>query len=558
MLLEKLLDYSQRLALPSEMYIETRIQWLIDLDANGKLVGFRQTAGEQKGKKNRGKSYIAPYALVSSGIVPKLLVGNGEYVLGLTRDINKHLRVQTCHKKFMELIQECVQATDEPAVKAVDTFLINMVLDYIDVPEGLEAGDICSFCIDGVIPFEIPSVKQFWANRQAIAGEVMQCLICGDLKSPAKRQPFKIKGIRGGQPSGMALVSVNNSAGESYSLEAALNSPICQDCAERYAKAANSLIRDIKTHLQVGTVTYLFWTKNDMDFNPVSLLSNPQPEDVKQLLESMKTGAGHPKIESGDFYATALSASGGRVVVRDWLETTVENVQKNIARYFSIQQVTGGDEEFHPLGLRSLVKSLLPKKEAGGRAQDDAIPPGIPKALLQLAIKGSPLPTWLLIRAVNRNRAEQGISRPRAALIKMVLLSQKSAIEENEMQQLNLDNHEPAYLCGRLLAVLESVQKAAIPGINTTIVDRFYGMASTAPAVVFGQLIKMAQVHLAKLRRDRPGTQRALQQKLEEIQINLNDFPKTLTLEQQGLFSLGYYHQRAYDSAAARAYRGSK
>src|SRR5262249_55647006 len=121
--------------------------------------------------------------------------------------------------------------------------------------------------------------------------------------------------------------------------------------------------------------------------------------------------------------------------------------------------------------------------------------------------------------------------------------------------QLNLTNQDSAYLCGRLLAILEAVQRAAIPGVNATITDRFFGSASTAPASVFPRLLRGAQAHLSKLRNERPGTCEALKRMLEEVQVGLAAFPKTLTLEQQGFFSLGYYHQCAADRAAARAYR---
>ena len=120
------------------------------------------------------------------------------------------------------------------------------------------------------------------------------------------------------------------------------------------------------------------------------------------------------------------------------------------------------------------------------------------------------------------------------------------------MEQLDLSNRDPAYLCGRLLAVLEQIQKQAIPGISATIIDRYFGTASSAPATVFGHLMRGAQAHLAKLRKTKEGAFYGLQQRLEEILNFLGEFPGTLTLKEQALFSLGYYHQRAFDRAAAR------
>jgi len=125
------------------------------------------------------------------------------------------------------------------------------------------------------------------------------------------------------------------------------------------------------------------------------------------------------------------------------------------------------------------------------------------------------------------------------------------------MVQLDLSNHEPAYLCGRLLAVLESIQREALGRkINTTITDQFFGTASSAPASVFGRLIRGSQAHLGKLRKDKKkkSAYEALQSKLEEVLADLEEgFPKTLALKEQGLFGLGYYHQRAFDRAARTA-----
>ena len=126
------------------------------------------------------------------------------------------------------------------------------------------------------------------------------------------------------------------------------------------------------------------------------------------------------------------------------------------------------------------------------------------------------------------------------------------------MEDLDTENKSPAYLCGRLLAVLESIQEKAVPGLKATIVDRFFGTASSAPALVFGRLLRGAQPHLGKLRKESMGTYFALSKRLEEVLSGLQGFPKTLSLEQQAVFSLGYYHQHAADRAAVIARKESK
>ncbi len=127
------------------------------------------------------------------------------------------------------------------------------------------------------------------------------------------------------------------------------------------------------------------------------------------------------------------------------------------------------------------------------------------------------------------------------------------------MIELDPENRSPAYLCGRLLAVLEATQRAALGrGIKSTITDRFFGTASSAPASVFGTLLRGGQAHLTKLRKERPAVHGAFQRRLEEVQAGLAGFPKTLTLVDQGLFGLGYYHEKAADRARAVAARNTK
>ena len=561
MLLEKLRHYAGRLDLPPPMYQKTPIRWLIDLDRSGNLVGngLTMTIGGKKGKNDRGKEYEAPHVGRSAGIRAKLLADTGEYVLGIARDPKKQRRVDECHRAFIERIRACAAETEDPFVTAVLKFLEGSAHSSLILPDDFDPGNAVTFRVDGHLPIELPSVQAYWASaagkdsdkKQKNSEQGMQCLICGEFRPPVKRLPFKIKRIPGGQSAGTALISANKPAFESYGLEASLIAPTCQDCGERFSKAINALIEGEDTHITVGPLAYLFWTKEEVPFSVASLLSRPDPDEVRALISSVFRGRRSAlEVDGSPFYATALSASGGRVVVRDWLETTVRHAKQNLARYFKLQQIVKWDgSESAPFNLFTLAASTV--REA---KELQAHPPQV---LLYMALKGGSLPRWLLFQAVKRNRAEQGITRPRAALIKMVLLSQ--AEKEDMMVELDLSNDKPAYLCGRLFAILESIQHAALgPDINRTITDSFFGTASSAPASVFGRLVRGSQAHLTRLRKEKSGAYKAFQRQLEEVQGKLKTFPKILKLEDQGLFGLGYYHQRAADNAAAIAASSKK
>lgn len=117
------------------------------------------------------------------------------------------------------------------------------------------------------------------------------------------------------------------------------------------------------------------------------------------------------------------------------------------------------------------------------------------------------------------------------------------------MEHLDGDREVPAYLCGRMLAILEEAQRRASRGkLNTTLVDRYYGAASTAPAATLGALLGLAETsHLPKIRKENRG-HRQLETLLEEVMAGFDkpeDIPRTLTLNQQAEFALGFYHQRA-------------
>jgi CRISPR-associated protein Csd1 len=287
------------------------------------------------------------------------------------------------------------------------------------------------------------------------------------------------------------------------------------------------------------------------------VLSAPEPEEVRELIAAAQTGrAAAADIDPAAFYALGLSASGSRVVVRSWIDTTVGEAKRRLGRWFMLQALVEPDgEEGRPLPAWRLANATTrdPRKD----------PPAerVVEGLIGLALGGTPPPLELLFAAVRRCRAEQGVTRERAALIKLVLGAHPELTGGREVsEQLDLDNGNPAYLCGRLLAVLDAIQRRALNNPNATIVDKFYGTAASAPASVFGTLLHGARPHLAKLRKDRSteAAAHALERRLEDVLAPLAAYPKTLTLPEQGLFALGFYHQRAADRRAARERRAER
>lgn len=224
--------------------------------------------------------------------------------------------------------------------------------------------------------------------------------------------------------------------------------------------------------------------------------------------------------------------------MRDHLTTTIGQVKEKLRDYFETQRmVDSGSESGRPLGVYALAASLY-------RDANKEMSPATPVHLLEFALHGTSLPFGFLQQLVRRNQIERRVTRPRAVLTKMVLISRGK--EMIDMERRNIDRPETAYHLGRLLAILEKIQKDAQPGINATIVDRFYGSASTTPAWVFGRLISGAQNNLGKLRKSRPAIHTISEKRLQEVLAHIQDFPPVLKVEDQALFGLGYYHEKAY------------
>ena len=567
MLLRKLREYEdERLAarLPP-LYAPTPVAWIVMLDSDGRALSphpvSRIDPGTTRGK--RGRDMVAPEVQRSSAIRPLLLADNSEYTFGRARSPDRRDRAERAHAAYRLLLDRCAIATEEPAVLAVQRFYSRGGAAQLALGDDWDDALKVTFEVvfeDGTRerPIDLPTVQDFWLLVNTPGADANdQCLVCGESRPVVDRLQAKIKGIREGQSSGTSIISANSSAFESYGLRASRIAPTCQACGEGFTRALNSLLGDEHTSFGIAGATFVFWTRRDVGFEFGAFMRDPDPGEVRSLLESA-TGRrqGAPSDETA-LYAAVLSASGGRAVVRDWIDTTVGHAQGGLARWFVLQRLADPRSD-DPAGVDPRPLSLFQLAASTVRTVG-ALPVTTLRSLFRAALLGAPIPLEIAYQAVRRCRAEQHVSRPRAALIKLVLLSHEAQPpKEDYMVALETEHPSPAYHCGRLLAVIESVQRAALPNIGATIVDRYYGAASSTPAAVFGALLRGAQPQLARIERDRPGAYIHLQRRLEDVTARIGDWPRTLPLRDQALFSLGYYHQRAHDRAAALTRRAAR
>ncbi len=548
MILQKLIEHSSSLDMPPANFDFVPVKYIINIDNKGIFQSLDLLDGGRR-TNDRGKKLLSPTLVRSSGIKPKLLVDNSAYVLGVSENVNKKEKTKKAHEQFQQLLSECLKESANLMIEGILHFYENNDYGNLPFPDDYDKSMNLTFRVNGKFPIDDISVQEFWAKKNSIdesrAGKV-KCHICG-IKPALEMMPGKIKRIPGGQPAGMSLISANSKVFESFGLPRSKTSPTCSECAEKFTFTLNHLLADEDSHLTVGKQVYVFWSKGEA-FSPAKVLQKPDdffgdltfedhidPEEVKIMFNSAFSGQNTALGNQDDkFYAAAFSAAGARVVLRDWIETTIPETKDKLAQFFADCFIKYQD---HPNGVFSLASSTV------FDARKD-LPPNTFTKLLNTALKGARLPEDLLYRAINRAKAEKTpITHPRASIIKLYYLTNNKH-KEIDMVQLDKMTKKPAYLCGRLMSVLEEIQSSALGTTNATIVDRYYGTASTAPATVFSTLLSGTRHHLGKLRKQKPGFYINLEKKLQEVVSELPEFPKVLSLEEQGLFALGYYHQK--------------
>lgn len=573
MMLRRLAEYAARCHSKPLFYESTPIAWIVDLATDGRpLPPYRPVSQIDKANKRaeRGKDTHAPEVVRSSATRPLLLADKGDYTFGIAdpRDDQPESAQQKAdqrHEAYLRLLDECCDATGEPTAIAVQKFYGRGGCALLDMPEDWDQGHKTTFRVhlaDGRtrFPIDVASVQQFWADRHQPTA-TGQCVICGEVKPVWDRLPGKIKGIPGGQSAGTSVISANKPAFGSYGLEASLIAPTCTSCAVGFTRGLNALLSDPTSSIAIGAVKFVFWLTEEPadEFDLASFLDKPTLDEVQSLFSSPGTGRPAGTVEETAFCAASLTASGGRAVIRDWIDTPIADARANLRRWFDMQRIVhprDGDpsgQHPEPLSVWQLARSTV-------REIKD-VSPVVPRALVRTAISGAPLPMDIAYQAVRRNRAEQDVTHHRAALIKLVLASRPtySAIGNKEaidsMTALDPDHPDDAYHCGRLLAALAEAQRKAMPGVSASLVDRFYGAASSAPATVFGRLVKGAQPHLAKI--SSPAAKHAIERRIGDICERIGEFPRTLSLTQQAVFALGYYHERSHGIAEAKRRRAA-
>ena len=421
---------------------------------------------------------------------------------------------------------------------------------------GLSTSDLCTLALSdelGLCLAERDDIRNWWRDFFAADFEVQQstgirglCQVTGRETTIGASVKTKIKGLVSIGCRANAYLVTGLDVADSFNLSGAESSMVSPAGIDGFTRALNSLIgNDFKgktTSHRVGGVMFLFWTRQQPS-QQIMVLFEPDPEQVQLLLATASKGRQRAvDLDNDVFYLLTISGNSARVVVRDYLETSLEGIQAALGKWFDDLTIADISREGqgYPTSVFPLWQLVIATALDG-----DGVAPDTPARLMAAAIQGLPVPDSILNSCLRRLRAEgaQGFRAARIALIKLILLRKGIAMTAT----LNPDEHHPAYVYGRLLAVFEQIQYDALGDVNANVVDKFYGTFSAAPALVFSRLFANAQNHLRKLKSEKTGKFVNNDKLLSKIVSLLPASPPNsqLALRDQGRFALGYYHQRA-------------
>lgn len=533
MYMRRLVEFAEQCDndLPPIGYARKSYQWLVVMTKEDQFVFIQAERGDQR---------VIPDLSRSSGVSPILLTDKAEYVFQLSKnpsDAKTVARAAECHRAYLNLLNECYEATQNAVIQKIARRLSSKEWQ---LPEGMKPEDIILFRTEtDYFPHEAPEVKRFWETTMLLKagskGEIDRvCFICGRSAPAVKRHSitFTLRRDRS------KLISANDHAYASYGLENSEIAPTCFICEQKYGQSLSYLLQKYASKelrggpnmIEVGDVTYVYWARqNDPELiSMMSYLSSPDPEAVRRIVEAPFTGTEN-HAELNQVCILALSANKARLVVRDYAESPVWQVKRQIRRFFESQQVIGG----RPLSIYMLASCMY--RDGNKEIQKHDI-----QDWMSWALHGRRISERIVAKLLRRIQAGGTMTRMQAAAIKSWLTSQNKEEWTVELDRAKITS---SYLCGRLFAVLEAVQYEAVRG-NDTISSRYYAAASTTPRSIFGLLIRNSKWHLSKIGKTEKSYEIRYQQRIQQITDQLIEFPAVLGLQEQAEFALGYYHER--------------
>jgi len=491
----------------------------------------------------------------------RFLLDKVEEVLGVGEGSEKK------HKLFMDKLELYRGVPSlEPVFKFYDDNNENGCKKAVSLFDKLDKkakGENLTFMVDTTRLLETDEIRnaiiEKFTENERMASNGRICSICGTANSPVLDEPHGLVKMPKGQTAGCALISYNENAFESYGLKGNLNSSICRECARYYIEGLRFLLSDgydveednnRKTYYHYNhrikisdNTVALFWTRDETEvLDPFSVFDTPDSTEIKNLFDSVWNGMQQigSVIDTNMFYTCTLSSAAARIAVRDWTAISLDEYKRNLAEWFQDIEMTDNNGGLSYSPLHWLINATQRDKKPGEKPKADLnSKTRIGTILWNAAIKGHSykIPLEILQYVLNRIWKKDGFSQERAALIKLVI---NRNTNKNMKSTLEESNTSVAYLCGRLFAVIESMQWKAIGNVNNGVKERYFAAAASQPTILGMLLTKNVPIYQHKI-----GGY--LAKELNEIAGRISEigsFPQRFSTIEQGEFALGYYFQR--------------
>ena len=531
------------------------IGFVITIDKSGNLIGQPEDLRIKiKANTFDFRKSVVPYTnqvnvrANAAAKTPNFMVDKADYVFGISGTSPKDVH----HESFRKLIDEVCCDSQDAGILAAKAFLINwnpsdaVELDHWKEISGAH-GKWVAFRLQGDSMFvhERAEVKKLWADF-VVKKNFPQgvSLLDGEIHDlQTQYAQFKFG-------PGASLVSFNEVAYESYRKRKGENAPISVEAEFKSSSALKFLLRSKTQRIRVGDAVTVFWAERA---SPVETffgqIMNPSVEDmgaaitVQEFLEAVRRGLLPSDLEEDKnlkFYILGLSLNKARLALRFWYVCSVGELMVRFRDHFSNLEMERSDRDIQFPGVWHLLKETA--------RETKNISPVLGGSLTRSILTGMNYPQNLFQGVIGRIRADQAKKHPssgkpvpnvnylRASILKAVL--QRNYKKEVPMA-LDTERREVSYLLGRLFAVLEKAQLDALGKVNSTIKDRFFSAASATPASVFPQLIRLSQRHIEKAEYGDISDGR-----IAGIMENIESFPAHMNLQDQGMFTIAYYHQK--------------
>ena len=571
MILQALVKYYEDLEKQGKIsrrgWCTEKISYGIQLSCDGKIQAILSLKREvQAGKKtilSPQPLFVPTMVTRSSGVAANFLCDNSKYMLGIDKD-GTSKRMQECFQATKEKHLQILQNSQGETANAICAFFESWKPEQAkenpvvaETWEELTEGGNLIFWVNGKYAQEDEEVQKAWEKTQdQKQGEATGiCLVTGNLDE-ISRIHKNIKGIPGAQSSGASLISFNEKAFESYGKTQSYNAPVGKYAEFAYTTSLNYLLTQKKYKFSLGESMVVYWAEGAkteyQDFFSTFLNPTKDNEDiVHDILEKLTEGqyidVKDIKINKDQkFYVLCLSPNAARLSVRFFYENSFGNMLENLEKHYQRLNIPKlKKDEIDYLGVDDLLQETINQRTKNKKAIAH-----MAAMVLEAILSDNRYPASLYIDTLIRIRSDQGdVTWGRAAIIKAYLIKNYKWEEGEACMNSGKTSNDVAFKLGQAFSILEAIQIGANKiitnkEIKSTIRDRYFNSACVTPAMVFPILMRLKNSHIRKLERDKPNLAKYYEDRLREIFEEVEYFPKRLSLEEQGKFILGYYHQK--------------